>query len=284
MSSAALRRLLDAPGLTRLPGVYDAVSALLAARAGARGVHLSGAAVSAVELGLPDLGFVHGGEIAQRAAVLASVLRERPVLADADTGYGNPLQARHTVRRYAAAGVAGLHLEDQASPKRCGHLAGKQLVDVDEAAARVAAAVAAGTGVVVVARTDAFSVEGRDGVLARCRAFAEAGADALFVEGADLETLAAVHDAVPHLPQVVNVSEAGGVGPAPDPAALTALGVRLAIHPVSGLLAAAAAQARVFASILGTGDAGPTDRLTWDELTDLVGLPEQLHLEKEYVR
>ncbi len=244
---------------------------------------LSGATVSAVELGVPDLGFVHGTDLARRAATLTVNLGGVPVLADADTGYGNALQARHTALTYAAAGVAGLHLEDQVAPKRCGHLGGKAVVDVHEAAARIRAAVESDSGIVVVARTDALSVLGIDAVIERCRAFIGAGADAVFVEGADLAALEQVSAALPGVPQVFNRSEAAGpVDDGVSDQALADLGVRLVIHPVSALLAAVRAQFEVYASIARHGHAGDADCAEWSDLTDLVGLPEQLELEKEY--
>ncbi|MGB0102219.1 MAG: isocitrate lyase/phosphoenolpyruvate mutase family protein [Nocardioides sp.] len=290
MTATGLRALLAGPDLVHLPGVYDAVSARLAARAGVAGAHLSGAVASAVTLGLPDLGFVHGVDIARVARSVVPALDGRPLLADADTGYGNALQARATARAYAAAGIAGLHLEDQVAPKRCGHLAGKQVVDVDEAAARVRAAVEASdgpAGIVVVARTDALGVEGVSSATERCVAFAEAGADAIFVEGAGADDLATVvggvRDATGDCPPLVlNRSEAAGHEPAPDWAALATLGVRVVIHPVSALLAAARAQATVYAAVAAHGDAGAVDRLGWDELTDLLGLPDLLTLEQRY--
>ncbi|MEQ6903304.1 isocitrate lyase/PEP mutase family protein [Nocardioides sp. YIM 152588] len=282
-----LRALLRGTTPARLPGVYDAVSAAIAAELGAPAVCLSGATVSAVDLGLPDLGFVHGTDIARRAAALRGPLAGVPVLADADTGYGNALQAARTTREYAAAGIAGLHLEDQVAPKRCGHLGGKEVVDLDEAAARVRAAVEAGTGLVVVARTDALSVLGRDAVVARCRAFAEAGADAVFVEGAGLADLHAVAAALAAdrrlLPQVYNRSEAGGpVEAGPDDAALAAAGVRLVIHPVSALLAAASAARHAISGVLEDGHAGRAERMDWGDLTDLVGLPALLAEERAH--
>ena len=286
-SADRLRALLDGPSVVRLPGVYDAVSAALAVAAGARAVCLSGATVSAVELGLPDLGFVHGADIARRAAALLPALGDVPLLADADTGYGNALQARQTTRAYAAAGVAGLHLEDQVAPKRCGHLGGKEVVDVDEAASRIRAAVEARTGLVIVARTDALSVLGRDAVVERCRAFAAAGADAVFVEGAGIDDLEAVAAALAAdgrpLPQMYNRSEAGSpVDAGPDDARLAEAGVRLVIHPVSPMLAAAEALRRTMAAIVTSGHAGAVDRMPWTDLTDLVGLPGLLQDENRY--
>jgi len=291
--SDRLRSLLAGPDLVHLPGVYDAVSARLAARAGVVGAHLSGAVASAVALGLPDLGFVHAADIVRVAQSVVPALDGLPLLADADTGYGNALQARATARSYAAAAIAGLHLEDQVAPKRCGHLAGKQVVDVAEAAARVRAAVDAckedsSSGIVVVARTDALGVEGVASATERCVAFAEAGADAVFVEGAGTPDLARVVEGVVRAtgacpPLVVNRSEAAGNEPPLDQDALRELGVRVVIHPVSALLAAAHAQASVYAAIAATGDAGgAAERLGWTDLTDLVGLPDLLTLEQRY--
>lgn len=286
--SDRLRSLLAGPDLVHLPGVYDAVSARLAARAGVVGAHLSGAVASAVALGLPDLGFVHAADIVRVAQSVVPALDGLPLLADADTGYGNALQARATARSYAVAGIAGLHLEDQVAPKRCGHLAGKQVVDVAEAAARVRAAVESDSGIVVVARTDALGVEGVASATERCVAFTEAGADAVFVEGAGTPDLARVAEGVTRAtgacpPLVVNRSEAAGNEPPLDQDALRELGVRVVIHPVSALLAAAHAQASVYAAIAATGDAGgAAERLGWTDLTDLVGLPDLLTLEQRY--
>ncbi|WP_235735444.1 isocitrate lyase/PEP mutase family protein [Nocardioides alcanivorans] len=286
-NAVRLRELLAGPDVVRLPGVYDAVSAALAVAAGARGACLSGATVSAIDLGLPDLGFVHGTDIAARASSLVPALGAVPLLADADTGYGNALQARRTTQVYAAAGVAGLHLEDQVAPKRCGHLGGKEVVDVDEAANRVRAAADSGTGLVIVARTDALSVRGVDAVVHRCRAFAEAGADAVFVEGATLDVLLSVRSALAAdgrpLPQVYNRSEAGGpIDAGPSDEQLARAGVRLVIHPVSAVLAAAAAVRRTMTAIVGTGHAAAVERMPWDDLTALVGLPELLRDELRY--
>ncbi|WP_243057067.1 oxaloacetate decarboxylase [Nocardioides sp. SR21] len=288
MSSQRFREILAGPDLVHFPGVYDAVSARLAARAGVVGAHLSGAVASAVQLGLPDLGYVHATDIVRVAQTVVPALDGLPLLADADTGYGNALQARATARAYAAAGIGGLHLEDQVAPKRCGHLAGKQVIDVDEAVARVRAMVEArpgdgDSGIVVVARTDALSVEGIGSAIERCAGFAEAGADAVFVEGADVEDIARVVEAVENCPPMVfNRSEAAGNGAAPDWTALQDLGVRVVIHPVSALLAAAQAQAAVYAAVAAHGDAGQTARMGWGELTELLGLPDLLTLEQRY--
>ncbi|GAA1373395.1 isocitrate lyase/PEP mutase family protein [Catellatospora chokoriensis] len=280
MTAAALRALLAAGGVTHLPGVYDPPTATLAVRAGHRAAHLSGAACAALDLGLPDLGYVHGTHIAERAARITPALGGVPLLADADTGYGDALQAVWTARRYAAAGVSGLHLEDQVMPKRCGHLAGKELADADTAARKIRAVVSDGTGIVVVARTDAYTVTGLDDAIARGRAYAAAGADAVFLEGVSgLDELGRAHAALPGVPLVLNRSEAAGdTSAAASDAELAAVGVRLVLHPVAPLLAALHAADRAYREIAATGLASVA-RLAWSEFTGLVGQDEALALD-----
>ncbi|GIG50747.1 carboxyvinyl-carboxyphosphonate phosphorylmutase [Dactylosporangium siamense] len=268
--------------MTHLPGVYDPLTAALAVRAGFAAAHLSGAAVSALRLGLPDLGYLHGTHIASVAATVTPALGVVPLLADADTGYGNAPHAVWTARRYAAAGVAGLHLEDQVSPKRCGHLAGKELLDAGLAAAKIRAVAEAGTGLVVVARTDAYTVTGLDDAIDRALRYAHAGADAVFVEGVTgVDDLAAVHAALPDMPLVVNRSEAGPAAFVAD-ATLAELGVRFVLHPVAPLLAALEAARAAYAAIAADGHAGAVPRLPWDAFTGLVGQADALALDARY--
>ncbi len=280
--AAALRAALAAPGVVAAPGVLDAVTALQATVAGFSALHLSGAIASATALGLPDLGFLHGTDVADLARRVTAVT-DVPLIADADTGYGNPLHARRTVEQYARAGVAGLHLEDQVSPKRCGHMAGKAVVDRDEAVQKVRAAVEADADLVVIARTDALSVLGMDEAIARVTAYAEAGADLVFVEGAaDEESLGRVHEALPEVGLVVNVSEADPrLRPLPFDL-LAALGVKVALYPVAPALAAWQATARAYAALASSGSAASVDRLGWDELTTLLGQPDLLAAEVRY--
>ena len=280
----SLRELLAGDDVVHAPGVVDPLGALLAARAGFRVLYLSGAVTSAVRLGLPDLGFVTGGDIATLSASIIARVPWLPLVADADTGYGNAVHVRSTVERYAAAGIAALHLEDQVSPKRCGHMVGKAVVPLDEGAAKVRAAVDAAAGrLVVIARTDAYSVEGADAALARATAYAAAGADAVFIEGADLGTLARFHADRPTVPQLVNRSEAGGdVAVGASDGELHKLGVRLVIHPVSALLAATRAVVDTYAAIARDGHAGSVARHDWSSLTDALDLPTVLAQEQEY--
>lgn len=281
-ASDRLRSILAEPGCIQAPGCYDAVSALLLRRAGFRASHLSGAIASAVGLGLPDLGYLHGSDIAAAIGRITAV-SDVPLIADADTGYGNPLHARRTVEQYAGAGAAGLHLEDQVNPKRCGHMAGKAVIDENEAVQKVRAAVDAGTGLVVIARTDAMSVLGLDAAIDRAGRFAEAGADLVFIEGVtDAERLATVHAALPDAGLMVNVSEADPHLRPLGPEQLAAFGVRIAIYPVAPLLAAAQALANTYATIAHDGDATGVAKLAWDDLTGLLGQPGLLELEERY--
>jgi 2-methylisocitrate lyase-like PEP mutase family enzyme len=284
MTASALRAILASDRVTHAPGVYDPVTAALAAAAGHRAVHLSGAAVSAIMLGRPDLGFVHGTQIADRASTLVPALGGIPLIADADTGYGTPLHAVWTALAYARAGIAGLHLEDQVSPKRCGHLAGKELIGIGEASAKITALADQAPQIVVIARTDAYAVRGLDETVVRCRAYAEAGADAVFPEGVDtLAELRLLHDAIPDVPIVISRSEAGGNRPALTDAELSEVGVRLVLHPVAALLAAMRAASLAYRSIADTGTAEPVDRMPWAAFTALIGQDEALDLDARYV-
>lgn len=277
----SLRSLLTADRVLHAPGITDAVTAHLAADAEFEALYVSGAMVAATRIGLPDLGFVHGDDIATVAGT-AATRTGLPVIADADTGYGSVLQVAETVRRYRDAGIAGLHVEDQVAPKRCGHLAGKDVIDRTEATARVRAAVTAAAGeTVVIARTDAWGVAGPGEAIDRARMFTDAGADLVFVEGPvtgdDLEQVAS---ALPGVGLVVNRSEAGRIDRRLDDASLQALGVRLVIHPVSALLAAVAAVRDTYRRIAATGFAEGIDGAAWDDLNDLLGLPGLLRDEQ----
>ena len=244
-----LAALLRGPELVDAPGVYDAPTAALAVAAGHRAVHLSGAVCSALALGLPDLGYLHGTHVAERAAGLVPALGGTPGAAAGCRCSPTPTPATATSRtpsgppaRYAAAGIVRAAPGGPGQPKRCGHLAGKTAHRPAEAAAKIRAVAEAGTGLVVVARTDAYTVTGLADAIDRARAYVAAGADAVFVEGADtLDALAEVHAALPGVPLVVNRSEAGGdTAATPGRDDLAATGVRLVLHPVAGAAGRAA--------------------------------------------
>jgi 2-methylisocitrate lyase-like PEP mutase family enzyme len=282
-ASDVLRAMLAPGRVLHAPGVVDPLTAKVAADAGHGLLYLSGAAASAVILGEPDLGFITGVEIAElgHRITRASGL---PLIADADTGYGNAVHVGATVRRYAQAGIAGLHLEDQALPKRCGHMKGKSVIEHAEAVQKVAAAVEASAGrTVIIARTDAWSVAGPQEAIRRAADFARAGADLVFVEGAQSsDDLAMVREGLGDgVGLVLNRSESAGDVAAATDTQLAALDVRVVIHPVSALLAMAQAAQAVYAEILQDQQA-TTTRMAWDSLNTVLGLDRVLADEQRY--
>ncbi|HET9292605.1 MAG TPA: methylisocitrate lyase [Actinomycetes bacterium] len=237
---AALRAGLASGRLLRLPGAFSPLVARLIEELGFDGAYVSGA-VAAADLGLPDVGLTTMTEVGQRARQIASATR-LPVLADADTGFGEPLNAARTVAELDDLGLAGCHLEDQVNPKRCGHLDGKEVVPAADMVRRIQAAVAArrDPGFLIVARSDARAVEGLDAMLERARAYVDAGAEMLFPEAlADEREFEAVRRAV-DVPLLANMTEFGK-SKLLDAATLADLGVNLAIYPVTGLRLAMAA-------------------------------------------
>jgi 2-methylisocitrate lyase-like PEP mutase family enzyme len=232
-STATFRRLLDSSELIVAPGAYDAITARLVEQAGFPLVYMTGAGTAAAR-GYPDYGLLTMSEMVDTAAVLARSVSV-PVLADADTGFGNELNVTRTVQEYEARGVAGIHLEDQVSPKRCGHLEGKQVVDRDRFTSLIAAAVAArgSDDFIVVARTDAVATDGLDEAIDRANAALDVGADVAFVEAlTTIDDIAAVPTRV-HGPCLLNIVP-GGKTPVRDMAEIASLGYRIAICP--GLL------------------------------------------------
>jgi len=265
MSGDDLRALLGTDHVTHVPGVYDPVSAALAVRAGHKAVHLSGAAVSALMLGRPDLDYVPATQIADRATTLVQALGGVPMLADADTGYGAPTDAVWTALAYVRSGISGLRLEDKVSGRT-------EIIDLAPAAAKVAALAAEVPQLAVIASTGAYATTGLAETIVRCRAYAEAGADAVLPEGVDdPEDLAKLHHALPAVPIVVSRSEAAGDPPAATDADLAEVGVRLVLHPLAALLAALRAASLTYRAILDDGTARRVDRLPWAAFTDLVG-------------
>lgn len=224
------RTLLQECDILVAPGAYDGATAMLVQAAGFAAVYMTGAGVSST-YGLPDYGLLTGNEMAERAGLMASAV-DIPTIADADTGYGNELNVTRTVMDYEARGVAGLHIEDQVSPKRCGHLASKELVSREEYLAKIRAAVAArrDPDLVIIARTDARAVAGMDEAVARVNAALEAGAEMAFVEAVrSVEEAAAVPKLV-HGPCLLNIV-IGGLTPVLDVQQAQQMGYRLAILP-----------------------------------------------------
>lgn len=272
-----LRELLTGDEPVVAPGAYDALSARLVEEAGFPAVYMTGFGVTASLIGRPDVGLLTMTEMAGTARRIAAAV-DLPVIADADTGYGNALNVIRTVGEYEAAGIAGIHLEDQVAPKRCGHMEGKQVVPVDTAVAKLEAAVAArrNPDFVLIARTDARAVEGLDAAIDRARRYRDAGADALFVEALQTdEEIERVAAEFVGFPLLFNWAE-GGKTPPTDLTRLRELGFRLVICPISGLLAATRAVREVYARIAKDGT--PINALPnlpgFGEFTDFIGLPE----------
>ncbi len=274
---ARLRALLSAPGPLLVPGAYDALSARLVEAAGFDAVYMTGFGTTASLLGMPDVGLLSLPEMVDNAARMARAV-DVPLISDADTGYGNAVNVARTVQQFERAGVAAIHLEDQVSPKRCGHMSGKQVVPLDEMVQKVSAAAAARTDpdFVLIARTDARAVDGLDAALKRAAAYHEAGADVLFVEAPETEAeVAAVAAAFPGVPLLFNWVERGRTPMLPL-ARIAELGFAIVIFPVATLFSATAGMQRYLHQLRETGTplAGIDDAVGFDEFTDLVGLPQ----------
>jgi 2-methylisocitrate lyase-like PEP mutase family enzyme len=284
MSAASrLRELLADDQLIVAPGVFDGISAALVAKLGFAAAYMTGAGVCASLQGLPDIGLLTLTEMAERASTLAGLL-EIPLIADADTGYGSPINVVRTVREYERAGVAAIQLEDQVFPKRCGHLAGKEVVDADQFALALQAAVEArrDPDTVIIARTDARAPLGIEEAIRRANLWTEAGADVIFVEAPqsieEIEQIAADVDA----PLLLNVVP-GGRTPEIGHARLAELGYRIAIHPGVALAAVVPAAIEALSALREqtpslNGDAGP------ESFFDLFGLSAWDELGRRYER
>ncbi|HEY2724357.1 MAG TPA: oxaloacetate decarboxylase [Pseudonocardiaceae bacterium] len=280
-----LRELLAAGDPVLAPGAYDALSARLVEAAGFPAVYMTGFGTTAALLGRPDVGLLGGAEMIDNARRIAAAV-DLPLVADADTGYGNPINVVRTVREYEQAGVAGIHLEDQVMPKRCGHMTGKAVVPAEEMVAKVRAAVAARADpdFLLIARTDARAVEGLDSAIERARAYADAGADALFVEAPVSEDeIATVATSLAGTPLIFNWAEGGRTPPVPL-ARLGELGFAMVIFPIGTLLAATAGIRSVLATVRAEGT--PLSALpglpAFDEFLDFIGLPEVEQLGKRF--
>lgn len=266
-----LRSLLAGPGPLLMPCCFDALSARLIEAAGFPLTFMSGFAVSAARLGLPDTGLISYGEMLDQGRNISAAV-SIPVIGDGDTGFGNPMNVRRTVAGYAQVGFAAVMIEDQLAPKRCGHTAGKQVVGRDEALQRIRAAVDArdeGADILILARTDARATHGLDEALIRARAFAEIGADILFVEAPVDETeMRRICEEAPGL-HLANMLE-GGATPLLPPARLKELGYALVAYPLTLLSTAVRAMQEALAML--TAGRHPTEAvLAFETLRRIVG-------------
>jgi len=269
-----LRQLLAQDRLHVTPSCFDALSAKMIERAGFDLAFMSGFAVSAARLGMPDTGLISYGEILDTGRNVCDAV-DIPVIGDADTGYGNEMNVRRTIDGYARAGFAAAMIEDQVAPKRCGHTRGKEVVGRDEATRRLRAAVdarEAGADVLILARTDARFGHGLEEAIERCRIFADLGADILFLEAprseAEMETLCRE---LPPLPKMANIVEDGDT-PELSPARLEEIGFRIAAYPLTLLSSAMRAMEQALAALGGQG--APPPRFSFEALREIVGFPE----------
>ncbi|HXM84020.1 MAG TPA: isocitrate lyase/phosphoenolpyruvate mutase family protein [Burkholderiales bacterium] len=279
-----MRERLKHPPLLLAPGVYDALTALLAEQAGFEAVYLSGASIAYTRLGRPDLGLVTASEVADTL----QNIRERvsiPIIVDADTGFGNALNVARTVKQFERAGATVIQLEDQVTPKRCGHLDGKALVSADEMIGKLRAALDACSSALIMARTDAIAVEGLDKALDRAERYLEAGADVLFVEAPrNLDEMKAIAKRfAAGVPLLANMVE-GGKTPVLDARSLQQLGYRIGIFPGGLARCLVFAAQEYFATLKrdGTTTALGDRMLDLQSLNRVIGTPQMLELGKRY--
>jgi 2-methylisocitrate lyase-like PEP mutase family enzyme len=266
------------------PGVADALNARLVKRHGFEALYMTGAGTTAVRLGMPDVGLLTASEMIDNAGRIAEA-SGLPLVADADNGYGGVLNVRRTIQGYERAGVAGVHLEDQVIPKRCGHLAGKQVVPVEEAVAKIRAAADARTDpdFVLIARTDAVAVEGFEAALERAARYREAGADMLFIEAPNAEQLPKIAPRFKGVPLLYNMATSGKTPFLAKPE-IERLGFKLIIYPNWMMLAAIKAASEVLETLKREGSIASLAPLvpSFKEFFDLVGMDEVQALEARY--
>jgi 2-methylisocitrate lyase-like PEP mutase family enzyme len=279
MAGTKLHDLLKETGPLIVPGAYDALSAKIAVRTGARCVYMTGFGVAGAAFGVPDIGLVSAGEMAERVRALASACGDVPLIADGDNGHGGPLNAARLTRAYEQAGASCIQLEDQVFPKRCGHMENKEVVSKEEAAQKIRAAVEARStpDFKVMARTDARATHGLDEALVRGEAFLNAGADILFIEAPrDEAELRKVAETFKGTPLVANIVEDGKT-PLLSPDELLQIGFKIVLYPISTLLAVTRRLEDAYAALIA-GNRAHLDahRARFAEYNAVVGLPEML--------
>jgi 2,3-dimethylmalate lyase len=285
MKSKKLRDLLKEPGIIRTPGAFDAWSARLIEMAGFSVAYMTGYGASASVIGQPDIGLMTMSEMVTQARNMASAVNI-PLIADGDTGYGGILNVIRTVREFEGAGVAGLQLEDQIFPKRCGHMEGKQLITKDEMAAKIRAAASTrrSEDFIIIARTDARAVTSLEDAIARANAYAAAGADILFVEAPQTIDEMVEIGRVIKVPLVANMVE-NGKTPVLTASDLERIGYKIAIYPVSALYAGTKAIIKMLRDLKEEGSTARSlnDLVGFQEFNQLIGVDNMRALEKSYL-
>lgn len=278
------RKMMSEPGILMLPGVFDCLSAMLAERAGFRAAFTSGFGISATMLGRPDYGFLTATEMVWSVGRLVGSVGI-PVVADIDTGYGNPLNVMRTVEEIVTLGAAGIILEDQEWPKRCGHFEGKRVIEMEEHVEKIRAASEArgDSGLVIIGRTDARAPHGLTEAIKRGRAYHEAGADVVFIEAPQsVEELREIADAFHGVPLFANMVE-GGKTPLLNAVELEELGYKIVVFPLAGLFAATNAMERCFEYLRKNGTTeGFKEMLTFGDFERIIDVPAYRELEDKF--
>jgi 2-methylisocitrate lyase-like PEP mutase family enzyme len=279
----SLDAILKGPRATVVPGVYDALSARIAARAGARAIYMTGFGVAGAGFGVPDIGLISASEMSERVGVIAGACGGISLIADGDNGHGGPLNAAKLARAYERAGAAAIQLEDQVLPKRCGHMEDKEVVSRAEAAQKIRTAADArdSKAFKIVARTDARATHGLDEALARGDDFLKAGADVLFIEAPrSAEEMRRVAETFKGVPLLINLVEDGKT-PFLSVAELEALGYRIVLYPISALLAVTRRLEEAYDLLLaGARNSLDASRSSFAHYNDIMNLPELLAVTK----
>lgn len=282
-AAAKLRARLAQPDFIMMPACHDALSARLIEEAGYPVGFMSGFTVAAARLALPDTGLASFAEVLDSVRAICTAAPNLLLIADGDTGYGNAINAKRTVREFARAGTAGIMIEDQVSPKRCGHTRGKQVVSQAEARMRIRAAIDARseTDIVIMARTDARAVHGFDDALERCQLFVEEGADIIFLEAPEsVDEMRRFCTAIPK-PCMANMVEDGAT-PILPPAELAALGYRIAVYPLVMLSAAITAMRQSLHALKPGSTVAMPDHASFAAIKTLVGFDDYYREEERY--
>lgn len=281
-----LRRILETPGVHQGPACFDALSAKLVEKAGFQFCFMSGFSVSAARLALPDIGLISYGEMIDQGSQITGAV-SIPVIGDGDNGYGNALNVKRTVRGYIRAGFAGILLEDQVSPKACGHTRGRKVVSREEAVMRIKAAVDArkesSADIIIIARTDARQAVSLEESLWRVHAFADAGADALFIDAlASKEEMQAFCNIFPQVPKMANMLEGGGKTPILSPMELEEIGFKIVSYPLSLLGVSIRAMQDALSGLKSGRIPPPATLPSFEEMKEIIGFNDYYEEEKCY--
>ncbi|KAK9668664.1 hypothetical protein RND81_13G076300 [Saponaria officinalis] len=285
-SAETLRKLLESSGIHQGPACFDALSAKLVEQAGFDFCFTSGFSISAARLGLPDAGLISYGEMVDQGQKITDAV-SIPVIGDGDNGYGNAMNVKRTVKGYIKAGFAGIILEDQVSPKACGHTQGRKVVSIDEAVMRIKAAVDArresGLDIVIVARTDSRQAVSLEEALRRSRAFADAGADVLFIDAlTSRDEMKAFCETSPQVPKMANMLEGGGKTPILSPDELEGIGYKLVAYPLSLIGVSIQAMQDALKGIRRGLIPSPGSMPSFEEIKDTLGFNKYYEEEKLY--